>query len=371
MDSLITINGNPPNLFCGLLSYRPRADRDSHENFLTESFAYLLAKDPAVATKIVNAMVGEKFKLKRIKNIRTQVSLGDENGRGLPDMMIEALEHDEKSLQIWVENKWNSCADLDQISRYASYLKEYDSKARKHLTLLTPRHTDAKLCFLAKPDIELTHITWSRIHEILSSHQTPGLTKEFAQFLYEKSLIVQAITRDAALAKKSGERGADLRQNLWTLCSRVQQGLTATALTRDVTCHDGYGRVALWMFGCRLSLGVLFDPTDHATRFLDERRPLDLIFRIEGPYTKASSELARAKLSPVVKKLEKAGFDCERYGRRANHRTLVLGHYREGFPFDLSADEQVARLTEIFDSAQLLIAKDESLMRLLNGIKSY
>src|SRR4051812_9985961 len=103
MDSLITINGKLPNLFCGLLSYRPRADRDSHENFLTESFAYLLAKDPAVATRIVNAMVGEKFKLKRIKNIRTQVSLGNENGRGLPDMMIEALEHDGKSLQIWIE----------------------------------------------------------------------------------------------------------------------------------------------------------------------------------------------------------------------------------------------------------------------------
>jgi hypothetical protein len=93
--------------------------------------------------------------------------------------------------------------------------------------------------------------------------------------------------------------------------------------------------------------------------------------RIEGPYKKANSEPARAKLRPVVKKLELAGFDCERHRPRGNHHTLVLGHLREGFPFDLNSDEQVARLTEIVDSTQLLLARDESLMRLLNGVKHY
>ena len=45
VDAPITTNGRIPNLFRGLLSYRPRARGDSRENFLTEAFAYVLAMD--------------------------------------------------------------------------------------------------------------------------------------------------------------------------------------------------------------------------------------------------------------------------------------------------------------------------------------
>lgn len=377
MDSDITINGETPNLFRRLLAYRPRADRDSRENFLTESFAYLLAKDSAVALKIVTAMVEGRFQLKRITSIRTQVSLGDASSRGLLDMKIEALDRNGNTLQIWIENKWDSPADVDQINRYIAYLRAHDSKSRLHLVLLTPRHTDAKLCSIAGPGISLTHLTWSKIQEILATHRASGIAKEFERFLNEQRLAVQSITLAAAqdhrrrLADKSGLDGNYLLENLWTLCSRVRQQLTTTALTKDAGCSEGYGRVALWMFGGRMSLGVLFDPADHATEFLDERRPLDLIVRIEGPYKKANSEPARAKLSPLVTKLERVGYACEQHRRLGNHHTLVLGHYREGFPFNSSADEQVARLTEIFDSTQLLIANDKRLMSLLDGVKRY
>jgi hypothetical protein len=254
MDTAITVNGRIPNLFRGLLAYRPRADRNSHENFLTEAFAYTLAQDPSFASRIIKKLVGRKFALKRITNIRTQVSLGDENSRGLPDMMIEVLERNGKALQIWIENKWSASANPDQISRYIGYLKAHDSKVRKRLALLTPRHTDAMFCSGAVRGIAISHITWSTIHELLASHRVSGIAKEFEHFLGEKDLVVKPIRLAATLTTAANGGRRDLRENLWTLCTRVQQGLSATVLTKDVTCHDGYGRVALWMFkaGCRL-----------------------------------------------------------------------------------------------------------------------
>ena len=377
MSSVITINGETPNLFRGLLAYRPRPDRDSRENFLTESFAYLLANDPALACRIVRAMVGSRHEPKRIMRIRTQVSLSDANGRGLPDMMIESLDSNNNTLQIWIENKWDSSADLNQVNRYLAILESHDASVRKHLVLLTPRHTDAKLCSAACTEISLTHVTWSKIRDILATHQDAGIAKEFERFLSESRLAAQPITLAAAQdhrrerANKTWSGTNHLRENLLAICRRVQEELTETELTRDAACHEGYGRVALWMFGRRVSLGAMFDPTDHATEFLDERRPLDLIVRIEGPYTRSNSEAARAKMSPLVNKLERAGYLCGRNRCRSNHHTLVLGHYRDGFPFGSSADDQVKRLAEIFDSTQLLMANDKRLMNLLNGVKRY
>ncbi|MGH8237525.1 MAG: hypothetical protein ACREXP_10955 [Steroidobacteraceae bacterium] len=366
MDTPITINGKTPNLFRGLLSYRPRADRDSRENFLTESFAYVLAMDPAVAVRIIQAFVEDRFEVKRLKNIRTQVSLGDENGRGLPDMMLDVLDRKNRTVQVWIENKWDSCADVEQLDRYLAHLEAHEPTVRKHLVLLTPRHTDAKLCPVSSSNIALTHVSWSKIHEVVTAHRARDITNEFEQFLGAQRLAVQPIT----LVEARGDRKR-LRENLWTLCRRVQDGLAPTELTEDVSCRDNFGRIALWMFGCRVTLGVMFDPTDHASAFVDEQRPLDLIVRIERPYTKVNAESARARLSPLVAMLEKAGFACDQGRWRSNKHTLVLGHHRDGFPFDARADEQVERLTEVFNSTQSLIVGDASLMKLLRKVKHY
>jgi len=377
MDTIITINGKTPNLFRGLLSYRPRADRDSRENFLTESFAYVLAMDPAVAVRIIQAFVEDRFEVKRLISIRTQVSLSDKNGRGLPDMMLEVLDRKNQTVQVWIENKWDSFADVDQLDRYRAHLKTHEPTVRKHLVLLTPRHTDAKLCPMSSSNIALTHTSWSEIHEVVTTHRSHDITNEFEQFLGAQRLAVQPITLAEArdhwqkLQDKASPRDILLRENLWILCRRVQDGLTITELTEDASCRDNYGRVALWMFSRRITLGVMFDPTDHASEFIDEQRPLDLIVRVEGPYTKANVEPARVKLSPLVTMLEKAGFACDQGRWRSNKHTLVLGHLRQGFPFDASADEQVERLIKVFNSTQSLITSDESLMTLLRKVKHY
>ena len=377
MDAPITINGKAPNLFGGLLSYRPRAGRDSRENFLTEAFAYVLAMDPKVAIKIIEAFVEDRFEVKRLVSISTQVSLRDEKSWGLPDMKIEVLDRDNQRMQVWIENKWGAFADPDQLTRYLDYLDREEPAVPKHLVLLTPRHTDAKVCPVSKSTITLTHMSWSKIHEVVTAHRAHAITNEFEAFLSEQQLVVQAITLAAArehyrkVKAKEDRSVTRLRENLKTLCSRVLDALPKTELSKNAYLIDNYGRVGLWMFDARVTLGLMHNPDDHSSAFLDEARPLDLIVRVEGPYKKAEAEHERANLVPLVRVLEKAGYACNQGRWRSTSPTVLLGHYRESFPFEARADEQVQWVLDVFTSTLRVIENDERLMKLLRKVWSY
>jgi hypothetical protein len=373
----ITINGRNPNLFRGLLSYRPRPERDSRENFLTESFAYVLATNPAMATKVVEAIVEHQFQVKRLVGISTQVSLHDETSRGLPDMMIEVVAHDDREVRVWIENKWGACADPDQLARYVRYIKRNDRDVQSHLVLLTPRHTDAKLCRIPKATIRLTHMSWSKLQEVVAANATDALAREFEAFLTEKRLTVRSISLAAVrehyrrLQSEEDRSESRLREDLWILSERVFDTLAKTEFSEDAYIIDNYGRVGFWMYGSRITLALLHDPTDHCSAFVDESQPLDVIVRLEGKYTKADSETERTKFAPLVRALEKAGYACDQGRWRANAHTMVLGHYREGFPFDRSPDDQVQWVLDVFNSTLDLLTKDRKLVTLLRSVRGY
>jgi hypothetical protein len=377
MDTKIMINGNAPNLFSGLLSYRSRADRDSRENFLTEAFAYVLAMDPTVAVKIIEAFIEGRIEVSRVVSVSTQVSLRNEAGWALPDMRIEVLGSDNEPMQVWIENKWGAFADPDQLMRYLGYLDRLEPEIPKHLVLLTPRHTDARVCQASKSITTLTHTSWSKIHEVVAAHRAHGITKEFEAFLREQELAVQPITLVAAQEHYRGIRGKDdlsttrLRARLWTLCTRVLEALPLRELSQDAHAIDNYGRVGLWMFDRRVTLGLMYDPYDHASSFLDEARPMDLIVRVEGDYKRREAEPVRASLQPLVQALEKAGYACNPGHWRENKHTVLLGHYRDEFPFDVSADDQMQWVLDVFTSTLSIIENDESFMKLLRDVRQY
>jgi hypothetical protein len=377
LKSPITINGRAPNLFRNLLSYRPRPDRDSRENFLTEAFAYVLAMDPKVAIKIVEAFVGKSFRVKRLVGVSTQVSLSDETGSGLPDLKLEVIDGKNQLRQVWIENKWGAFADPAQLSRYLRYLELQERVIPKHLVLLTPRHADAAVCQAAISRIPLTHMSWSRLHEVVSQHHSHAATREFGAFLSEHELVVQPISLAATrehyrkLKARQDWGVTRLRENLQTLCTRVLLELPKSELTKDAHVVVNYGRVGMWMFGSRITLGLMHDPTDHCSEFLNASRPLDVIVRLEGPYTKADADPERARFAPLVQALEKSGYACDQGSWRANAHTILLGHYRESFPFDVSADEQVQWVQDVFCSTLSTMEENAGLMKLLRSVRKY
>jgi len=337
----------------------------------------VLAMDPKVAIKIIEAFVEDHFEVNRLVSISTQVSLRDETSRGLPDMKIEVLNRDNQRMQVWIENKWGAFADPDQLTRYLGYLDLQEPAVPKHLVLLTPRHTDAKVCPASKSNIALTHMSWSKIHEVVKAHRVHAITNEFEAFLSEQQLVVQPITLAAArehyrmLKANEDRRVTRLRGNLETLCGRVLDELPRTELSQDAYLSVSFGRVGLWMFRERITIGLMTDPYDHASAFLDDARPLDLIVRVEGPYEKTEAEHERANLAPLVRVLETAGYACDQGSWRTNKHTVLLGHYRQGFRFDVGADEQVQWVLDVFTQTLSVIESDESLMKLLQKVRHY
>jgi len=379
MYTSILINSKKPNLFRQLLSYRPRAANDSRENFLTESFAYVLAMDPRFARHIMQAFVGDLFAIKSVLSLRTQISLSDGEGRGFPDLMALVELEGGGRAQVWVENKWGSAADGKQLLRYLKKLERHEPDVPKHLVLLTPRHTDAGVCPAQKFATKISHLSWSKIHEVVRAHSAHTMTHDFETFLNEaQQLVVQPITLANAreyrrlLMNEEDWRVTHLREHLFDLCERVCDALPENVLTTDKKAVLNWGRAGISLFDSRVTLGVLHDPTDHATAYLNPERPLDLILRVEGPYKGRKKECVavRAQLLPIAKALVTAGFACDQGQWRSNGNTLLLAHDRGGFPFDLSADDQVQRVLDSF-TRMLAILNRPRHVELLSRVDAY
>lgn len=359
MDTPILINSKTPNLFRQLFAYRPREANTPRENFLTESFAFVLATDPVVAKPILQAFVGNRFDIKRLLALTTHKSLtsDEEEGWSLPDLMADVELVDGGHGQVWMENKWDSPADSEQLRTYLRKLERQDKKVPKHLVLLTPRHTDAVHCPKEKFATTVSHESWSKIHEVVKAHRLHPMTRDFEAFLNDaQHLVVRPITLAQAreyrgLSKEEGNwRVTQLPNHLYTLCDRVREALPVSDFTADKETVLNFGRAGIWSYGCRITFGVLLDPVDHATAFVNPERPLDLFLRIEGPYQgkREAREAMRKKLAPLAQVLEAHGFACDQGNWRSNSHTMLLAHDRQPFPFDASADEQVQFVLERF-----------------------
>jgi hypothetical protein len=386
MSALVTINGKAPNLFSALLSYRPREGRQSLENFLTELFAYVMANDAQMATEILEAFVGRRFKVKRLKAIHTQVWLrADDGSNSLPDMLFEIDCTGDKPAEIWIENKWHALADAEQLRRYLKVIHARASTAEKHLVLLTPRSGDAAVAKVSKliaTEVELTHMSWSAIHEAVTRHSGSGaqqLTREFEQFLMAQRLAMAPITLAEAqshwelIKSRENREPSALRPKLFEMMQRVLHMLPPSKILGGVEQIDAdrWGRVGIFCPRSKVTVGVMYNPKDHASAFCVDSRPLDVIVRIEANCNAATVKPWRKKLVAVTKRLERADVACDQGRWRSAPHTLLLGHHRAGFPFDLPADAQVKRLAELFASMLAIIEGSTVAMQVIERAPGY
>jgi len=386
MSSLVTINGDAPNLFSALLPYRPREDRQSRENFLTEVFAYVMANDEPMAIEILEAFVSRRFKVKRLKAIKTQVVLCAKDGsKCLPDMVFEIDCSGGKSAEVWIESKWHAPAKAKQLTDYLKAIHARSPTAEKHLVLLTPRSGDAavaKVSRLIATEGDLTHMSWSAIHDVVTRHSGSGtrqLTREFERFLMAQSLAMARITLAEAQAHwefikspENRERPA-LRAKLFEMMQRVMYMLRPSKILGRVEQIDTvrWGRVGIFCPRGKVTVGVMYNPKDHRSAFCVDSRPLDVIVRIEANCNAATVKPWREKLAAVTKRLERAGVACDQGRWRSAPHTLLLGHHRAGFPFGLPADAQVKRLAELFDSMLAIIEGSKEAMKVIERAPSY
>ena len=384
-----SLNGGPPNIFVGLFNQQPREFARRDEDFLTEALAYVVATEDGLQADLVRALTGGLVVGARVAEVETQLPVAKpDDSRCRPDLRMAGIDGEGRRFELWLENKWGAPLSEDQLTSYREQLARTDAKVR-HLVFVSRNfsHVDAagRLLKVARRGVTGSALAWRDLHAALGPEdERPGLLAQFRRFLTAKGLgALSAVTLEDALAyRKARDDGKRLgsansyRRTLQGLCETALKAHLALWSTEELRVWDAWGRAALYDPSYRASVGMLYDPGDHRTRFIDPARPTDIVIRIQaepaGQSTEALEAL-RGKFKPLAAELETLGYDCNPGGGSwaLNRHTLLLGHYRPGFPWEAKTGaEQAARLAEIFQPA-LEALRQSSVSQLIFRLPRY
>jgi hypothetical protein len=184
---------NSDNIFATFSHYCAAEE----ENFLTESFAYLLKRvcriRPDAAAKLINKITGSLpvhpiEDMKTVK-ISTQRFLGK---YGTVDMAIEEVE----DTLVLIEIKHDSPLGPKQLQRYCEALSE--ENRRNSRLILLKRHKDVGSEVILNTS-QFHLVTWYEVHKWLSDIKKDDdvlafLIKEFQTFLEEKNMKLKKVS---------------------------------------------------------------------------------------------------------------------------------------------------------------------------------
>ncbi len=197
------------NLFSNLHALNTGWDED----FLTESFAYLLRylllNEPTISNQLLRRMSGDRLASDDIEVGAFEVTTQVDTHHGTPDLLIDNGNH-----LICVEVKVDSDFAHDQLLRYRRML---DECGRDSTTLATlTRYPHALGAGGCQPDVT---IRWHEIADILErSHPRQSVGKylivEFVDFLKHRGIAMETVSWEIVPGLKS-------LQNLLTLIAEA------------------------------------------------------------------------------------------------------------------------------------------------------
>ena len=180
------------NLFSTLAKYADHRD----ENFLTESFVYLIAllieRERPVAIGILKNLCGEKtigwFDALQEISLSTQYTVPE----GRPDIVVK-IEPDKL---IFIEIKDNSSLGIAQLERYYHHLWDYPGETTQ-LVLLTRSRNSIQQTALQRNLFH--HVCWYEISGWLSDVELNDevaifMVDQFLGFLWWKGMNMERIT---------------------------------------------------------------------------------------------------------------------------------------------------------------------------------
>jgi hypothetical protein len=276
-------------IFEELYSYRPRVGSTPAENFLTQAFAHVLRHDREACEAFLALAYGEAIRLPGSYSVDTQLSRGEEEDAGIPDMQIRATLNDDRQLHLICEHKWDAPVSAEQLARYVRTLPPDQTLARVVLVANTrelPTGTPtAQGTFGA--------LTWSDVHGALSpvSVAAGSLLPDLLQFLESQGMGPELAISTARIAALT------FAAPVLAACEAVATRLMgmdwstipkAFRVERPVV-KDHWGRLGIefntkWDKDWRapgLFLGFLVDPVDHEVTLTEPVRGFDLMLTID------------------------------------------------------------------------------------------
>ncbi|HEY3968135.1 MAG TPA: hypothetical protein VGM05_26470 [Planctomycetaceae bacterium] len=276
------------NLFEGLFPFHPREDHWPKENFLTESFAYLLRTDKAVLNCWLSRLLGRTVKTTTCE-IDTRPSVHDVvTGTSFyPDLWLHGYISRHEPFDVLCEHKWESHCNPIQLARYSKEADSREPPARLVFVGATHKHKDdaakylpggAGMCFL-----------WEDVYEALDKldHKSQIL-KEFLDFMKNHGL-----SRAKPLTIESMRgflHGSELLEDLSHLANRLNDNFSWDIIPKRFHAEryidDRFGRIGIRFetpdWRPALTIGFLFDGSNHRVQFLNPEKGIDLLLRIEA-----------------------------------------------------------------------------------------
>jgi hypothetical protein len=280
----------PRNLFTSLFSYRPRDGVVPQENYLTEAFAYVLDANVKACRAFAERVIPKGVEATTISGFKVDTqesfdSLVPEGVFDRPDMLITCERPGRDEFVIYSEHKWESGVDSKQIDRYAKQVARHNGSA---VLVFIGKRIEQRA---EAEDCGAVAMLWEDIHSLLKPLRGEQPVGDFLEFLDCQGLSPHAplsLTRIAAHSC-SVEVPRD--------CHRIVKGLYERHLDWQ-SIPEFYripyfaepkpvrwGRVGIEFYRKawepQIFVGFLLDPEDHALKFTDVHRGIDLALFIE------------------------------------------------------------------------------------------
>ena len=230
-------------------------------------------------------------KTRNVEKLRT--------GNCFPDMKLLFRTSDGECYAILSEHKWDSKIRQDQLRNYCTVLQSLDVKERRLVTIVE-RPDQKKAAEMTPVCVKVAHLLWEDIYEMLKNMDgQDALLDEFIDFMKINNLNpggpIKAQTMQAFLAS------VNFKPQLMRYASKLLNGYDWSSIPEryrsNPEVHDRYGRIALEFktdgWNPTLTVGFLYDPTDHQVTFTDPGESIDLFLRLEcNPIANKDAEIA-------------------------------------------------------------------------------
>jgi hypothetical protein len=277
-----------PNLFEALFDFHPREYHTPKENFLTEAFAYLLRTDEAVRNCWLSVLVAKNVE-DATCDITTRPTEKDSDSETsiYPDLLIEGQFSDGVPFAVYCEHKWNSPCNLGQLRKYRKASEKKGKHAR--LAFVGANHKQKREAGTCFPDNSCKCFLWEDVFYALDSLPNKStLLTEFLVFMKTHGLSPgQPLTVEGMRAFL---QASEFIKSLMNMANKLQTDYSWDCIPdrfhASTFVHDAYGRVGIRFetkaWKPALTVGFLYDVTDHKVAFANRDRGIDLFLRIEA-----------------------------------------------------------------------------------------
>ncbi len=322
-----------PNLFESLFDFYPREDHTPKENFLTESFAYLLQTDEDVRNGWLSVLLDRKVESVECEVITRQAEADLEADTSVyPDLLLDGQLSDGERFAVYCEHKWDSPCNHAQLRRYRKVAERKGGYARLAFVGATiKQRSEAEKCFA---DDCCRCLLWEDVFKTLNTlpNKCPML-KEFLDFMESHGLSPGKPL--AIEVMRAFLQASDFRKSLQNMANKLLANYSWEVIPKRyerIYVQDAYGRVVIrfeteqWRPG--LALGFLYDESDHRVKLVNRDKGIDLMLRIET-YPKYTKDLqpALAILGEKRKVLKRTAASVLLKGERGNgnaHTVLIV-----------------------------------------------